>query len=75
MTVFAVLGDATVDLAREQVDGYTIVRVPMLTRPSGRTPHACGAAPRSGRSDRRRDRRMRPFVATRPMLGGSLHFR
>ncbi len=74
VTVYAVLGDATIDREHEVVDGYTIIRVPMLTRPS----------PETVRVVRGQAGRLRPpsvprlaasvFVATRPMLGGTLHF-
>jgi glycosyltransferase involved in cell wall biosynthesis len=73
VTVYAVLGNATIDQAHEFVDGFSIIRVPMLTRPSpdpvrvreGTVPLRPISVPRMAVS---------AFVATRPMLGGSIHF-
>jgi glycosyltransferase involved in cell wall biosynthesis len=70
VTVYAVLSDATSHLAVEQIDGYTIVRVPMLMRPAGEPP--AGGDARASTGVRRA--LAAAFVATRPLLGGSLHF-
>jgi glycosyltransferase involved in cell wall biosynthesis len=70
VTVYAVMSDATSHLPVERLDGYTIVRVPMLMRPATeRDPIEPG---RSARSPRRA--LAGAFVATRPLFGGSLHF-
>ena len=74
VTVFAVLGDATIDQPREVVDGYTIMRVPMLTRPATET-----MRPNREKGQRRRLPSVpriaaSAFVATRPLFGGSIHF-
>ena len=72
VTVYAVMTRATAHLAREVADGFTIVRVPMLTHPA-----ASGGAPAAGGSRRSRSARAMmasTFVVTRPMFGGALHF-
>ena len=72
VTVYAVMSHATAHLASEAVDGFRIIRVPMLMRPSGMTTAAqagSGQTTRSGRVVL-----ASAFVATRPLMGGTLHF-
>ena len=72
VTVYAVMSQATSHLPHQQVDGFTIVRVPMLMRPSTVMSDAVvGSTPRS-RSGRAALASV--FLATRPMFGGTLHF-
>jgi glycosyltransferase involved in cell wall biosynthesis len=70
VTVYAVMSEATAHLAWEEVDGYTIVRVPMLMRPVG----GSGAGTRPHSPGMRRRALSGAFVATRPLLGGTLHY-
>lgn len=83
VTVYGVLSDATAAVPAEAVDGYRIVRVPMLVRPAKEhmagTSVASGTTARSGQPPRTGSGLSRraltaAFVATRPMLGGTLHF-
>jgi len=70
VTVYAVMSDATAHLPVEKIDGYTIVRMPMLMRPTAERDPVGAAHGSIG------PRRILAgaFVATRPLLGGSLHF-
>jgi glycosyltransferase involved in cell wall biosynthesis len=72
VTVYGVLSDATAAGAREAVDGYVIVRVPMLMHPASEADVPRGGAPRSWGFARRA--MASAFVATRPLFGGSIHF-
>jgi glycosyltransferase involved in cell wall biosynthesis len=72
VTVYAVMSDATSHLQWEEVDGYTIVRVPMLMRPATEALATSDAGHRGRRIGRAA--LVSAFVATRPLLGGALHF-
>ena len=72
VTVYAVMSQATAHLPSEVVDGFRIVRVPMLMRPSGMT-----TGPQAGSGQTAKSGRVilaSAFVATRPLMGGTLHF-
>jgi glycosyltransferase involved in cell wall biosynthesis len=74
VVVYGVLTEATASIPRERVEGYTIIRVPMLARPTG----GAAISPTDGRQARPRTpvpRRLlvAVFDATRPLFGGSLH--
>jgi glycosyltransferase involved in cell wall biosynthesis len=71
VTVYAVMSEATRHLPIEIVDGYTIARIPMLMRPASRALGSPGA-PNTSRFTR--DALAATFAATRPILGGALHF-
>ena len=72
VTVYAVLTDATSHLSRERADGYTVVRVPMLMAPATVAPGAAGAAARA--PGLRRRVLASAFSASRPVMGGTLHY-
>lgn len=73
VTVHAVMSEATANLPHEEINGYSIVRTPMLmrpaTEPSGGVGRVDGRPPRVGRAAL-----ASAFAATRPMLGGTLHY-
>jgi glycosyltransferase involved in cell wall biosynthesis len=72
VTVYAVMSQATSHLPHQDVEGFSIVRVPMLMRPSTvMTDAVVDSTPRS-RSGRAALASV--FLATRPMFGGTLHF-
>ncbi len=70
VTVHAVMSAATAHLGWEPVDGYTIVRTPMLMRPGTEMPRASTGA----RMSIGHRAMAAAFVTTRPVLGGALHF-
>lgn len=72
VTVHAVMSEATRHVAREEVDGFTIVRIPVFMRPTPDVPTE-GQPPPGPQSPLRRIV-TGAFVATRPLLGGTLHF-
>jgi glycosyltransferase involved in cell wall biosynthesis len=74
VTVYAVLSEATVGRANEVTEGFTIKRLPMLSRPVGMS-----ASGSSGPARQRRRMSLMSVVvrlhgATRPLLGGLVHF-
>ena len=72
VTVYCVMSQATAHAAREEADGYALVRVPMLMRPAAERPTGTAGSARSlpiGRAAL-----ASAFVASRPLFGGALHF-
>jgi glycosyltransferase involved in cell wall biosynthesis len=73
VVVYAVLTDATASVASERVDGYSIMRVPMLMRPSGDAPRVAGSLSSPTARSVAIRLAVRAFDGTRHFFGGSVH--